>query len=131
MTNIRRYTASDFEMLQSWAKGYGVETFTREMLPHTTYIASYEDRPMISLSLIATNADRAYLEYALGDPALMGPLRRQLFRDLVQYVETEARRLGFQKVICLAPNSKLGSYYSSFGYVPNLLGLSLMVKELN
>ncbi len=132
MNHIYYYTESNhFDTIAAWARTAGVEVFTKDMLPLTTYIATYEGAPAVMLSLITTNTDRAYLEYALGNPDMKGPIRRQLFKDLVQYVQDVAQGLGYSKLICLAPNTKLSEYYASLGYSPNLSNLSLMVKELN
>ena len=128
---IRRFTSLDFELLQSWAKANDVQVFDRGMLPSTTYLVENEGRDMASLSLITTNTDRAYLEYALGNPELKGAARREAFAYLVQYVEELARGLGYKTLSCLSPNDSLGAYYTSLGYQANLPDLCLMLKELN
>lgn len=128
--NIRRYTYKDFETVQSWATGYDVGVFQPSMFPPSTYIVESEGKAMAMLSLITTNSDRAYLEYALGNPEAEGHARRFCFTKLVQYMEDLAKGLGYDKVVCLAPNEALSDYYSTFGYSPNRPGLTLMVKEI-
>lgn len=85
---------------------------------------------MVCLSLITTNVDKAYLEYAIGNPEAKGPARKEAFKHLVQYVEDVARGLGYRYLLCLAPNDFLGAYYMSHGYQVNMPDLTLMLKEL-
>lgn len=115
-------------MVQAWAKAYGMQEL--DLLPPTTYIIERNGLPMAMLSLITTNIDRAFLEFALGNPEIKGVSRQEAFSHLVQYIEDLAKGLGYRRLSCLAPNDKLGAYYTSLGYQVVMPDLSLMFKEL-
>lgn len=128
---IRPYQTTDYTMIERWCREAGITTLTRDTLPWSTFVAEYDEIPMASLSLILSNAkEYAYLEYAIGNPAANREIRRESFRSLVSYIERAAKQMGYKHLVCHAPNEKLSSYYTSFGYQPNLKGVTTMVKEL-
>jgi len=128
---IRPYTKSDYPILKGWCEANGISTLTEATIPYSTFIAEYEGQPVMSLSLILPNSKEiAYLEYFIASPAFKSEKRSLISKDLVKYAEDVAKSMGYVKLTCLAPNAALASHYESFGYRPNLSGLTLLVKEL-
>lgn len=130
--DIRPYVPQDFATINEWCKAANVVTLTEDTLPWSTFIHDYKGQAAVSLSLILSNAkEYAYLEYAIGNPEIKKDIRRELFSNLVKYIERVAKQMGYKKLVCLAPHPKLEAYYSTLGYQPNLKGLTAMIKELN
>jgi hypothetical protein len=129
---IRGFKKSDYPFIESWAISKGITTLTRDQIPSwSTFIWEEDTVPKISISLLLPNAlEVAYLEYFIADPEFRHPKRREMSKYLIEYTEDKARAFGYKKLVCLAPNAKLRDYYETFGYSPNLEGLTLMVKEI-
>ena len=128
---IRAYKSTDYALIKGWCETKGISTLTPYTLPPTTYLFEHEGEPVVSVSLIAPNSKEiAYLEYFIASPAFKSNKRREMSQSLIKYVEGVARDMGYNKLTCLAPNVALSEYYESFGYSPNLSGLTLLVKEI-
>lgn len=129
--SYRSYTPLDFASIQEWFQYHGMNGFTPDFVPRTTYIATYGSRPIASLSLITTNVtEYAHLENLVADPHISAELRRKAVAGLVNYIESQAKSMGYKKLMCLAPNDKLEKRYSELGYSIGLKGLTSMVKEI-
>jgi hypothetical protein len=131
MVNLRTYQPSDFETLRKWWEARGAFGLKPEFLPETTYILEYEGRPAFSISLVLTNVKGyAYLENFVSDPSLTGDIRKSLSADMVAYAESVAHFMGYERLICIAPNAKLEARYSELGYQVSLPSVSTLVKEI-
>lgn len=133
MIGIREYTQADFETIKSWWEGVKMYGFSESFIPEeSTYIALWRGEPIASISLVKTNVkEYAWLENLIGNPEMDGGEREYAVSSLVKYVESKAKSLGYEKLLCIAPNGKLSNRYLEMGYVPSLSSVTIQVKELN
>lgn len=135
LITIRQAKQKDLANINHWwsKSPWGqVPAITKAHLSETSYLAEYEGIPAACLFLIMTNIKEwALLENFVANPALQGEPRKNVINRLVEHAEDEARKMGYNKVICLAPNDKLLARYTELGYTAGPLKLVAMAKELN
>lgn len=129
---IRAYEPSDLAMLQAWCSAHGAEVPTEQTFPGTTYIYVQDDLPIMSLSLIVTNAlDHAYAKYPIANPAVSKERRSGVLKKLFAYIGALAFQMGFKHLVLFAPDEKRLKLYESCGFSPTIPNLTMMAKELN
>lgn len=130
---IRLYKETDFPMLLSWFKEANPdEVPTPDMIPRaSTFILDLNGIPALSVSLIITNTSTAYVENFIGNPELKNKDRRESTPILLNHLAQVADKLGYTRLLCMAPNSKLSGYYQSIGFKPTLQGVVTLCMEVN
>ena len=129
---IRAYTEEDLSMLQSWCAEHGTEVPTPETFPGTTYLYVRDGIPIMSLSLIVTNAlDHAYAKYPIANPSVSKEQRSGVLKKLFAYIGLLAFQMGFKNLVLFAPDEKRLNLYKSCGFTPTIPNLTMMAKELN
>lgn len=130
MHSIRSYQDRDHEMLTSWWHEARETAPGKSLMPATSWILEIEGIPALSISLITTNVKGlCYLENFIGNPNLPS-LRKGCSQIIVDHAINEAKKLGFERVICFSYKDKVGKHYEKLGMTPTLSGLSSYVKEI-
>jgi hypothetical protein len=132
MFNVRNFTGSDFEMIQSWWKTQNEFPPTLEMLPEeSTFICEFNKNPMVAVTLYLTNSKEfCMLDNFVGNPEQRGELRKEASQVIVSYAEAFAKELGYKSIMCMSLKNRLSEYYQSFGYIKRLTNVSTFNKEL-
>lgn len=123
---VRAYSSQDYGTLRKWLD-VPEWTYPKD----STYVIEHAGRPAVVLSAYFTNDQGlALLENMVGDPALKGPVRKELSRALFDHVCSESAKKGFRRVLFMATNEKLKKRYQEFGGTVILENVCVLTKEL-
>ncbi len=120
-------------MVQAWwqPSPEGVIPTPEMMPPDSTFICLYEGMPALSVTMYLTNTPEfCMVDNFIGNPEMRGPLRRELTKELLAYVEYIAQGLGYKKIFCMASNERLASYYGELGFNKTLSGVTTFTKDV-
>lgn len=132
MLEIRLVRPSDLNMVINWWESASMHGFTSNYLPSdSSYMVLIDKQPAAVLALYKTNIkEYAYLECYVSNPEISKDNRRKATEHLVNYIEEQARQLGYHKLVCLTHIEALKPRYAALGYIPSLNNVTTFVKEL-
>lgn len=131
MLDIRHYTDSDYETVASWFLSRGEQAPKRNQLPaESTFLCCLSGLPILSVSLILTNIDTAWIEFFIGNPDNPGHVRRTGTKLLLDFLKTFAQESGYSQLFCMSPNENLRKYYKELGFTETLSGLTAFRMEV-
>jgi hypothetical protein len=130
--NIRLYTTSDYELLNSWWKKQDEPGPTHGMLTlDSTFIVEKNNKPVISVSLHLTNCEIAHIENFIANPEYKDSDRKQLIQDLFSFLQDFAKVKGYKTLVAMAYKDKLKKRYEQIGLTKTIDNLTSYIKELN
>lgn len=129
--DVRPATVNDIESFVHWYAAIG-EPFpgVRKFPAGSTLVCDLDGVPAITVVVVITNIDVAWLECLIGNPVLKGPGRRLAMKTLVDEACRLAREMNFTDIFCMAPNEKLKAYYEKMGFRVTAQNIFTLIKGL-
>jgi len=129
---IRLFTADDYNEVCSWWMSHNEPVPPKELISDYTYILETADGvPWICLSLITFNVPWiAWSAGLVSNPKVGSPGRKAAVKTLWDYVADMAKSMGYQNLLCVAPNEKLEARYKDLGFKVTKQNQTFLVKEL-
>lgn len=130
--SIRAYNeTSDYEMLSSWWNGHGQAAPRKDMLPDTTYILEYDNKPLLSACLYLMNCKAASMvENVISNPFFPVASRQDCVAHLFSHLESVAKSKGYNTLVLLSYEDKVKHRYEDLGFKRTLNNVTTFAKEV-
>lgn len=127
---IVEYQNTDFKTISSWWEQRG-ESLPSEILTEDgTFVLEIEGKAALCVTVLLTQVKgMAYLFAFVKNPEFkesLEPYGKQLWSHCFDF----AKKRGYQRLICFAPNEKLSEKYERFGMRKTMSNLSSFVRDL-
>ena len=132
MLKIRKFKEGDYELVCGWWKHRGEPIPPLELVSRNTYILENEaGTPWVCLTLIGFSTPWiAWSAGLVSNPELPKEGRKEAVKALWDFVADAASDLGYQNLLCMAPNEKLEARYKDLGFTVTKKNMTLLVREL-
>jgi hypothetical protein len=130
MVNIRLCTTEDKVEIIRWFAEWGCGVPSVALFPPTTFIATIDNEPVASASLIFTNAPNvAMIENVVKSPAFKS-IGREALPPLFNYIEQYAKDFGVRHLFINAVLEQVGDRYKDYGFKLRSSNLACFSKEI-
>lgn len=130
--NIRLFMNKDYEEVCRWWHQHGEPVPPRSLISDYTYILENKDgTPWVCLSLIAFNTPHiAWSAGLVSNPDIPKEGRKAAVKMLWDHVAEQARKMGYNNLLCIAPNKALEKRYQELGFEVTKTNQTFLVKSL-
>lgn len=113
---IRDFNNSDYNTVANWLYSWGIKEWDSDVLPETSYIVEYKEKPILFGSFYKTNSKSlGLMENFVGDRE-MKKERRLAVKILIEHIENEAKKCGCKALLGYLSEEKLKPIYAEFGF---------------
>lgn len=113
---VRRFNPSDYVIVANWLYSWGIDAWDEGLIPETSFIVEYLNRPILFGSFYKTNSKSlGLMENFVGDRE-MKKERRLAVKILIEYIENEAKKCGCKALLGYLSEEKLKPVYAEFGF---------------
>lgn len=129
---IRTYNISDYETIRQWWAAANEPAPPLGAMPSdSTFVYESNGRPVMSLSILLTNAPSVtFLENFIACPTFKGDERAHAGQQLVEHAMKYGRERGYTNTICFCYRDGLKRRYQELGMRLSLDGATVFTKEL-
>lgn len=130
MFKFREFTSKDYDVLVSWLEANNEAIPSYDLLPPTTFVIEYNNKPLVIASVLLTNSKVAQLHDLIGDPNIKGPIRKEATAYMINECKAFCKSKEYKYLFGFTLHDKLKNKFEQLGCKPMSNKVYTLMLEL-